>query len=418
MTRTRFPAGDAGKNRPAMGTGRYPVGTSDEAADTPVEETTLASDDDWRVAEQYRTEPLDGQPDDGDAIVLQQDVPPEPPRRFPPDVGPGVAAAALGVLLAVILVPAGIWLASNTGDDEASATETRTFDTGTEEPPPTVLAPRAVPDLIGRPLAEARRVLENRDLRVRVRQAESERPRGEVLLQAPEPGTDVDVSSIVVLTVSSGVERIVVPDLEGMTAAEAVAALRDAGLEPTTRRVDSDEPEGTVVSQSPSAGEEVAPQATVTLDVAKARATTPPPPTTTPEPATVRVPSLVGMRAAAARERLRALGLRPRQRPVVSSSPAGEVVGQSPSAGAELREGGAVTLRVSTGPASVAVPDVIGMTEAAAIRELEAAGFLVTVVDEPIAEPTEDGFVVGQNPPAGTDRRKGSTVTITVGRFG
>jgi beta-lactam-binding protein with PASTA domain len=399
-----------------MGTGRYPPGTSDEVADSRTEDETLARDDGWPVADQYRVDPTEG-PVEDETIVLQQDVPPEPPRKFPPDIGRGLAAALLGVLLIVILVPAGLWLASNVDDDEpaAATTDTNTFDTSIEQPP-TVPAQRSVPDLVGRPLAEARQVLENADLIVRVRGVESERPPDVVLRMAPAPGTEVDVNSVVVLTVSRGVQRVAVPDVEGLTAAEAAGVLREAGLEPDTRPVPSDEPEGTVVAQSPAAEEEVAPGTEVVLDVAEARATQPPP-TTTPEPATVRVPSLVGMRAAAARERLRAIGLRPTQRPVESSRPAGEVVGQSPGAGAEVREGATVTLRVSTGPATIAVPDVVGLSESAAIRDLEAAGFVVTVVDEPTLEPTEDGFVLRQSPPGGSDRRKGATVTITVARF-
>jgi beta-lactam-binding protein with PASTA domain len=403
-----------------MGTGRYPPGASDEAAHSPTEEQTLASDEDWRVAEQYRTEPVepaDRPVDDGD-IVIQQDVPPEPPRKFPPDIGPGLLAALLGVLLVAILVPTALWLASR--DDDTATTDTNTFDTGPETLPPTTTpsapAQRGVPDLVGRPLAEARRLLENGNFRVRVRRVESQRPRGEVLRMAPKPATEVDVRSIVVLTVSSGAERVVVPDVEGLTASEAIDLLRGVGLASETRLVPSDEPEGTVIAQSPAAEEEVAAGTEVVLDVAEAGSTEPPPPTTT-EPATVRVPNLVGMRAAAARERLRALGLRPTQRPVQSSRPAGEVVRQSPGAGAEVREGGIVTLRVSTGPATIAVPDVVGLSEAAAIRDLESAGFVVSVVDEPTVEPTEDGFVLRQNPPGGASRRKGSTVTITVARF-
>jgi serine/threonine-protein kinase len=406
---------------PAMGTGRYPSGASDEAAETPTEERTLATDDEWRVTDQYRVEPPGRAPvDDGETIVLQQDVPPEPPRGFPPDLGPGVLAALLGVLLVVILVPAGLWLASNSDDDEPATADTNTFDTGIEEPPatapPTAPAQRRVPDLVGRPLAEARQQLENEGFRVRVRRVESERPRGDVVRLAPRPGTEVDARSIVVLTVSSGVERVAVPDVEGLTASEAVDLLRAAGLAPETRLVPSDEPAGTVVAQSPAAEEEVAAGTEVVLDVAAASSTQPPT-TTTPEQTTVRVPSVVGMRAAAARERLRALGLRPTQRPIESPRPAGEVVRQSPGAGADLREGGVVTLRVSTGPATIAVPDVVGLSESAAIRDLEAAGFVVSVVDEPTVEPTEDGFVLRQDPPGGASRRKGATVTITVARF-
>ena len=232
----------------------------------------------------------------------------------------------------------------------------------------------------------------------------------------PEPGTEVDVRSVIALTVSSGAERVVVPDVEGLTSSEAIDLLRGVGLASETRLVPSDEPEGTVIAQSPAAEDEVAAGTEVVLDVAESDSSEPPP-TTTTEPATVRVPNLVGMRAAAARDRLRALGLRPTQRPVQSSRPAGEVVRQSPGAGAEVREGGIVTLRVSTGPATVAVPDVVGLSEAAAIRDLESAGFVVSVVDEPTVEPTEDGFVLRQNPRGGASRRKGSTVTITVARF-
>jgi beta-lactam-binding protein with PASTA domain len=403
-----------------MGAGRYPSGASDEAADSPTDEQTLAGEEEWRVAEQYRTEPVepaDRPVDDGDTIVLEQDVPPEPPRRFPPDLGPGLLAALLGVLLMVILVPTGLWLASR--DDDTAATETNTFDTGPETLPPTTTptapAQRRVPDLVGRQVAEARELLANGDLRVGVRRIESERPRGEVVAQEPSAGAEIEVDAEVVLTVSGGVQRIAVPDVVGIAATDAIEVLEDAGLTVQTRLVPADEPDGTVVAQVPAAGDEVVPETEVVLDVAEPSADEPPP--TTTEPATVRVPSVVGLRAAAARERLRALGLRPTQRPVQSSRPAGEVVRQSPGAGAELREGGIVTLRVSTGPATIAVPDVVGLSESAAIRDLESAGFVVSVVDEPTVEPTEDGFVLRQNPLGGASRRKGATVTITVARF-
>jgi eukaryotic-like serine/threonine-protein kinase len=77
-----------------------------------------------------------------------------------------------------------------------------------------------------------------------------------------------------------------------------------------------------------------------------------------------------------------------------------------------------VTLRVSTGPTQVEVPDVVGLDETAAMRELERAGFVVSVVDEPTSEPAEDGIVLGQSPSPGASRREGTTVTIRVGRLG
>jgi beta-lactam-binding protein with PASTA domain len=401
-----------------MGTGRYPDGAADDAADASAEETTLA-DEEWPVAEQYRVEPSEEPVEDGTVVVEQvQPVEPAPFRRFPPDLGPGLLAALLAVLLLLLLIPGGFWLASRSdGEPEASpGTETlgtTTQPTTTEPPATTQPAAKTVPDVTGRPLPDARGLLENAKLRSRFRRVDSGRPLNEVVSQDPAAGAEAEPSSVVVLTVSGGPARIAVPDVEGMSASEAAAAVREAGLDSRTTRVPSDEPEGTVVGQSPVAAAEVPKRTVVALQIAGPRAT--PPPTT--EPTTMRVPNLVGMRAADARSRLRALGLRATQRPVESARAAGEVVSQSPQPGAEVRERATVTLSVSTGPASVAIPDVVGLNEAAAIRELEAAGFVVRVVDEPTAEPTENGVVLQQSPPGGTSGREGATVTITVARF-
>jgi serine/threonine-protein kinase len=106
------------------------------------------------------------------------------------------------------------------------------------------------------------------------------------------------------------------------------------------------------------------------------------------------------------------------QRPVESTRPKGTVVAQSPRPGARLREGQAITLSVSTGPALVSVPDVVGLNEQAARNELEAAGFEVEVVEEATDVVEEGGVVLAQNPAGGASRPKGSAVTITIGLFG
>jgi beta-lactam-binding protein with PASTA domain len=213
--------------------------------------------------------------------------------------------------------------------------------------------------------------------------------------------------------VSEGETQIAVPDVEGLSAAEARNRLREAGLDARTHPVASDESPGTVVEQAPGAGEEVSEGAVVALGIAEARETPP----ATSEPATVQVPDVVGLRSSEARSRLRDAGLRVTQRPVESQRPAGEVVSQSPRANTELREGQSVTLRVSTGPPGIEVPDVVGLDESSASRDLEAAGFAVRVVDQPTTDPAQDGVVVAQRPSAGSTSREGSEVTITVARL-
>ena len=376
------------------------------------EEATLA-DEEWPVAEQYRVESQPRAPaEHDDAIVIQQDVPSEPPiRRFPPDIGPGLLLALLGILLIVLLVPAGIWLAGRDDDSEASPTTAPLDTTATTATPETPAAGTA-PDVTGLTLAEARARLEQEGVQVRFRRIESDEPADRVLQQVPEPGARMQADTVVVLTVSkaSAPEQVTVPNVEGLPERDALSMLERAGLEVDVRTVTSTEPEGVVVSQTPGPDEKVAPQSVVVVEVSK-----PPPPAPAP---TIAVPRLVDLTSAEARGQLRDLGLRFTQRPVESDRAKGTVVEQSPRAGARLRKGQAVTLTVSTGPARVAVPDVVGLDEQAARDELTAAGFEVEVTEQATDLPDEDGVVLDQDPAAGASRPKGSVVTITIGLFG
>jgi PASTA domain len=90
-------------------------------------------------------------------------------------------------------------------------------------------------------------------------------------------------------------ETVEVPDLTGMTRADAKQVLADLGLKATTKYKFTDQdPPGTVISQSPKPGAAVLPSTTVSLMVAKTPpapeppppppSTAPPPPPTDPEP--------------------------------------------------------------------------------------------------------------------------------------
>ncbi len=76
-----------------------------------------------------------------------------------------------------------------------------------------------------------------------------------------------------------------------------------------------------------------------------------------------------------------------------------------------------MTLSVSSGPALVTVPDVVGLDGESARAQLESAGFEVVVVDEPTEDPAEDGAVVGQSPRGGAQREPGRVVTLRVALF-
>ena len=60
--------------------------------------------------------------------------------------------------------------------------------------------------------------------------------------------------------------------------------------------------------------------------------------------------------------------------------PAGSVISQSPAAGTQVNTGSAVSLVVSSGLPQVAVPSVVGLTQAAATTAITGAGLTVGTV--------------------------------------
>jgi beta-lactam-binding protein with PASTA domain len=391
-------------------TPRTDVGSEDTAAET-------VADDEWPVPPDYRAPapaaPTAATPETAaespnEPVVVSGPPPAPPARRLPPTVVPGLVGLALLLLIGGIVLAFAL---RGDGEEEASAVPTgtrstttapteTTNDTGTTPSPARVV----VPDVVGMSLANARSALERERLEARVRRAESERPQGEVVSQDPEAEREASARSTVVLVVSSGQEQAAVPDVVGRSRSEAVSTLREAGFRVSTSMRESSEPAGTVLQQAPRAGSRVVRASTVRITVAKE-----------PEQALVRVPRVVGLPVADARARLRQAGLRSTVTRVESSRETGTVVRQDPGAGASLREGQAVELEVSGGPAKVSVPDVVGLDAAAARQAIQAAGLAVEVIEQQTDDPSQDGVVITQTPRAGASVEEGAVVTITVG---
>lgn len=96
---------------------------------------------------------------------------------------------------------------------------------------------------------------------------------------------------------------------------------------------------------------------------------------------------------------------------VPSKAPAGTIVAQNPTASSQVAKGTAVNLDVSTGTATVTVPNLVGSTAAAAKGTLKNAGLVegtVTVQDNP--KPA--GTIISQTPVAGSSVSTGTKVNI------
>ena len=92
--------------------------------------------------------------------------------------------------------------------------------------------------------------------------------------------------------------------------------------------------------------------------------------------------------------------------------PAGVIVDQSPAASHRARKGTSVAVHVSEGPQPRAVPDLTGLSLAAATSKLQDAGFTVGEADT-FSDAVAKGFVVSWSPKDGP-QAKGAKVVITL----
>jgi beta-lactam-binding protein with PASTA domain len=272
-----------------------------------------------------------------------------------------------------------------------------------------------VPRVVGLDVADAFERVQAAGLRARSVDLFARQAKGRVVRQRPPAGAEARRGATVVLSVSKGPQLVAVPSVLGQTEADATAALRRVGLRVNIARVPSESPSGTVIAQRPQGGARAPKGSTVRLNIAtgpQAGGST----QTVPTTGEATVPNVVGSRDTDASARLQAAGFRVSSTPVSSTRPSGTVLTQSPLAGNVATRGSTVRITVSAGRQVRTVPDVVGETEVAADRILRNAGFTVRVVDRAVADPTQDGLVVEQDPRAG-GRVQGTTrVTIFVGR--
>ncbi|WP_016700332.1 Stk1 family PASTA domain-containing Ser/Thr kinase [Actinoalloteichus spitiensis] len=138
------------------------------------------------------------------------------------------------------------------------------------------------------------------------------------------------------------------------------------------------------------------------------------------EPAVVSVPDLVGLTAEEAAAELEELGLVGEEHEEASDEvEEGMVIRSEPDLGSEVREGDTVAYWVSTGPDSVEVPELSGLTSDEAKRRLEEHGLDLDPAYsyEPTSDPNLVDRVVAQTPAAGSGPVPvGTSVSITLGR--
>lgn len=127
-----------------------------------------------------------------------------------------------------------------------------------------------------------------------------------------------------------------------------------------------------------------------------------------------QVPGVTGVPLATAVNRLQSRGFKAAIANQSHAERPGIVFAQSPGAGREEKKGSTVQIFVSRGPATVVVPNAVGLSEATARDRIATAGFKVTEIKVFSQQPA--GTVTAQNPAAGGKTAKGATIRINVSK--
>ena len=202
------------------------------------------------------------------------------------------------------------------------------------------------------------------------------------------------------LSGSDDVKRAIVPTVTGQTLKQAKEEIEAKKLQlgEVDRQPSEEEKKGTVISQSPEPGTDVARNSAIDLVVSSG-------------PPRVQVPDVVGGSFGQARRELRDAGFKVDSFYDESDAPANEVLGSDPDAGVRAIEGSTVTLALSDGPEIM--PSVVGRGQNAAEAILQARGIDYGVEEDPNAS-VPAGIVSRQFPSPGSSVESDDEVVIVV----
>ncbi|WP_297571509.1 Stk1 family PASTA domain-containing Ser/Thr kinase [uncultured Actinomyces sp.] len=199
------------------------------------------------------------------------------------------------------------------------------------------------------------------------------------------------------------VEQVPVPTVVGQTQEQAIATLKEAGLEfaIASTEASSEIPANSVISSDPEAGTIVDKGTTVKVVLSSG-------------PADTTVPDVSGLTQQQARDQLKQNGLQVSDVVTVDdpSQEKGRVIKTDPEAGAKISEGESVTLFIASGNVSVPA-DLVGRPRDEVLQALQELGLNTNVETEESADHAE-GTVMSLS--ATGTVSKDTTITVTVAK--
>ncbi|MBB32877.1 MAG: hypothetical protein CL455_04440 [Acidimicrobiaceae bacterium] len=232
-------------------------------------------------------------------------------------------------------------------------------------------------------------------------------PSDRVLSQNPPQGTELEPGDTIDIIVSVGPESISLPIVVGLTQEEALNKLNNDGfINIEIKKLKTNEYDiGVIAEQEPEANSRLEPSGVITLQVADGRISD-------------NIPNLAGQTLSFAQEELQGKGWVTTTEEIESETiEAGRIVGTNPPNGTDHNLDEPVVIQVSTGPAAIEIPSIIGQSPASAAATLAGSGFMVAPTEDCPVDPEDPnvGLVVSQTPEAGEFVEAGTTITICIG---
>jgi serine/threonine-protein kinase len=202
---------------------------------------------------------------------------------------------------------------------------------------------------------------------------------------------------------------VAVPSLVGLSYVEASNMLQGVGLQARIDQIDSDQPQGIVISQSVPTGDSVGKGNIITLRVSRGGTL-------------IQIPDVRGMEFAEAVKMLDATGLKLGTvlRVPDQLKPAGTVIAQNPASPAGVLNSRMIELLVSEGktgrPETVQVPDLRGQEESLARQIAEQSDLSISRVIYVESNLVPVGTVVRTQPKAGSRVQSGASVILQIER--
>ena len=269
-----------------------------------------------------------------------------------------------------------------------------------------------VPNVVNKEADEAEIVLQTQELGMsRDKMVYSkEIPLNLVSYQEIKENTSVEKNTAVVVWISMGAEKGVIPAVTGLQREEAEERLKAAGF--TDVKIEESQDEGVYnsvleISEQPGANVELDKEIVITVCVnenAQEGDST----------VLVKMPDLTGMNKEQAQVELAQAGFQINWVEEFSDKPEGTVLEQNPQAGQEANLGAYVTVRVSKGAEKIYMENVQLMTEQEARSTIEGLGLTVGTVTRQYSSSIAAGKIISQSVAQDQEVKKGDNVNLVI----